>query len=128
MDITEYADKHPGGDVIYDGAGRDCTRLFNKHHRWVNPETALPELIIGYVPKKAPKKLAQIKELKTEKEENNKVEPKIEENKKDENKKEENEKEENKKEENKKEESEKEEETKKEKMKEDHQKEENKSS
>ena len=57
LDITEYAKHHPGGEIIYKGAGRDCTRLFNKYHPWVKPESVIPDKVVGYVPKKKkPKK------------------------------------------------------------------------
>ena len=29
-DVTEYAVKHPGGNIIYKGAGKDGTELFCK--------------------------------------------------------------------------------------------------
>ena len=29
-DVTEYAPKHPGGNVIFDAAGKDGTALFSK--------------------------------------------------------------------------------------------------
>jgi cytochrome b involved in lipid metabolism len=28
-DVTEYAKRHPGGNVIYQGAGKDATLIFN---------------------------------------------------------------------------------------------------
>jgi len=32
LDITEWASKHPGGSIIYDGAGGDCTIMFWSYH------------------------------------------------------------------------------------------------
>ncbi|OMJ94652.1 hypothetical protein SteCoe_2148 [Stentor coeruleus] len=45
--VTDYIKKHPGGDVIFKSVGKDATLLFNKHHPWVNPETAMKGLCIG---------------------------------------------------------------------------------
>ena len=36
-DISLYADYHPGGaEKLFLGAGKDCTKLFNQFHPWVN--------------------------------------------------------------------------------------------
>jgi len=32
LDITEWAPRHPGGSIIYDGAGGDCTIMFWSYH------------------------------------------------------------------------------------------------
>ncbi|CAM9676588.1 unnamed protein product, partial [Ectocarpus sp. 12 AP-2014] len=35
--LTPFLHYHPGGiPEIMKGAGRDCTALFDKYHRWVN--------------------------------------------------------------------------------------------
>ncbi len=40
--ITEYSSYHPGGvEVLCAAAGTDCTKLFDRHHRWVNGEGLL---------------------------------------------------------------------------------------
>lgn len=46
--ITQYIPYHPGGyDKIMMGAGRDCTNLFNKYHRWVNIDSMLSKCLVG---------------------------------------------------------------------------------
>jgi fatty acid desaturase len=32
LDVTEWAPNHPGGSIIYDGAGGDCTIMFWSYH------------------------------------------------------------------------------------------------
>ena len=40
--ISEYCNYHPGGaDVLRSAAGKDCTSLFERYHRWVNGEALL---------------------------------------------------------------------------------------
>jgi cytochrome b involved in lipid metabolism len=46
-DITHYVPKHPGGDVIKSAFGRDGTKLFNKHHPWVNFDFILRDCSVG---------------------------------------------------------------------------------
>ena len=43
-DMTSYVDKHPGGDKILAGAGKDCTKLYNKFHPWVNADYLIGHL------------------------------------------------------------------------------------
>ena len=31
-DVTEFVPKHPGGDIIMDGAGGDCTPMWESYH------------------------------------------------------------------------------------------------
>jgi len=31
------------------GAGKDCTELFNKYHRWVNAQFLIGKLQVGYL-------------------------------------------------------------------------------
>ena len=45
--ITNYLPYHPGGDKLMLGAGKDCTALFNKYHRWVNGHAMLSNCLIG---------------------------------------------------------------------------------
>jgi cytochrome b involved in lipid metabolism len=46
--ITNYVAYHPGGaSILKKGAGKDCTDLFNKYHRWVNIESILAKCYIG---------------------------------------------------------------------------------
>ncbi|CAM9998496.1 unnamed protein product, partial [Phaeothamnion confervicola] len=41
---------HPGGKPeLMKGAGRDCTTLFNKYHPWVNGESLLANLVLGFL-------------------------------------------------------------------------------
>lgn len=47
-DITLYADYHPGGaHKLLLGAGKDCTKLFNQFHPWVNGHAFLEKDYIG---------------------------------------------------------------------------------
>ncbi|OMJ78679.1 hypothetical protein SteCoe_21440 [Stentor coeruleus] len=46
-EITEFIKRHPGGDIIMKSAGKDATLVFNKHHPWVFPETAIRGMCIG---------------------------------------------------------------------------------
>jgi len=43
-DVTQYAKVHPGGRKIFLGKGKDCTKLFQQYHPWVN----VPYLIGKY--------------------------------------------------------------------------------
>ena len=39
---------HPGGVAkLMEGAGKDCTDLFNKYHRWVNMDSILGKCLVG---------------------------------------------------------------------------------
>jgi len=47
-DVTSYLDFHPGGkDELMLGAGKDCTKEFNKIHPWVSIEGILGRLCLG---------------------------------------------------------------------------------
>ncbi|MDB9925255.1 cytochrome b5 domain-containing protein [bacterium] len=53
--LTPYINFHPGGDKILKGIlGKDCTKLFDKYHKWVNGEYMLEKCKVGvldtYVP------------------------------------------------------------------------------
>lgn len=48
-DITEYADSHPGGDVIYDSAGKDATEKFNGPQHPPTVHDLIMEYHIGWV-------------------------------------------------------------------------------
>ena len=46
--ITQYAAYHPGGKKkLMLGAGKDCTELFDKFHRWVNIGSILSKCVVG---------------------------------------------------------------------------------
>jgi len=45
-DLTEFVDRHPGGDVILVGKGRDCTELFESVH--VLSETNVRAILAKY--------------------------------------------------------------------------------
>eukprot|EP01041_Mallomonas_annulata_P011680 gene11680-24463_t len=48
--ITQYLDFHPGGvTILMQAAGKDCTALFDKYHKWVNIESLLSKCLIGYL-------------------------------------------------------------------------------
>lgn len=53
-DITEYCDMHPGGDVIYDSAGRDATEKFNGPQHPPTVHDLIREYHIGWVEGCAP--------------------------------------------------------------------------
>eukprot|EP00607_Mallomonas_marina_P006447 CAMPEP_0182428538 /NCGR_PEP_ID=MMETSP1167-20130531/23099_1 /TAXON_ID=2988 /ORGANISM="Mallomonas Sp, Strain CCMP3275" /LENGTH=132 /DNA_ID=CAMNT_0024611495 /DNA_START=225 /DNA_END=623 /DNA_ORIENTATION=- len=49
--ITQYLDYHPGGlKILLDVAGKDCTALVLKYHKWVNVEQLLAACHIGNLP------------------------------------------------------------------------------
>jgi cytochrome b involved in lipid metabolism len=52
-DITSYVKKHPGGNVIMEGAGKDGTALYNKHHPWVNAAFVLKGMAVGKLDERA---------------------------------------------------------------------------
>lgn len=46
--ISAYLPYHPGGeDILKKSAGKDCTKLFDKYHKWVNCESILGKCIVG---------------------------------------------------------------------------------
>lgn len=46
--ITQYLHYHPGGVAkLMEGAGKDCTKAFNKYHAWVNIESMLSKCLVG---------------------------------------------------------------------------------
>ena len=46
--ITQYLHYHPGGvPKLLEGAGKDCTKLFNKYHAWVNIDSMLSKCVVG---------------------------------------------------------------------------------
>lgn len=48
--ISSYLEYHPGGvNILIKHAGKDCTALFMKYHRWVNYERILDECFIGFI-------------------------------------------------------------------------------
>lgn len=50
--MTQYIAYHPGGkQKLMLGAGKDCTDLFNKFHRWVNIDSILARCVIGVLSK-----------------------------------------------------------------------------
>ncbi|KAF4651993.1 hypothetical protein FOZ61_010002 [Perkinsus olseni] len=49
-DVTSYLDYHPGGrGELLQGAGKDCTELFNVYHPWVSEEAILRNARLGPV-------------------------------------------------------------------------------
>ena len=46
-DVTEYAKVHPGGRKIFLGKGKDCTKLFQQYHAWVNCHYMLGKYWVG---------------------------------------------------------------------------------
>jgi cytochrome b involved in lipid metabolism len=46
--VTQYMHYHPGGvKKIMIGAGKDCTKYYDKFHPWVNIETMLAKCYVG---------------------------------------------------------------------------------
>lgn len=46
--ITNYIPYHPGGKKkLMLGAGKDCTDLFDRYHKWVNINSILAKCVIG---------------------------------------------------------------------------------
>jgi cytochrome b involved in lipid metabolism len=46
--ITDYLHYHPGGvKKLMLGAGKDCTELFDRYHRWVNCDAFLGKFCVG---------------------------------------------------------------------------------
>lgn len=46
--ISQYMHYHPGGmPMLMKGAGKDCTKLFNKYHAWVNLESMMGKCYVG---------------------------------------------------------------------------------
>lgn len=46
--ITQYLPYHPGGvKKLMLGAGKDCTELFDRYHRWVNISSILGKCLVG---------------------------------------------------------------------------------
>lgn len=49
-DLTDFVPKHPGGEIIYDGAGGDCTPMWESYHPLKLAKARPPEkYCIGYV-------------------------------------------------------------------------------
>jgi fatty acid desaturase len=49
-DLTNFVDRHPGGEIIYDGAGGDCTPMWESYHPYKLAKARPPEkYCIGYV-------------------------------------------------------------------------------
>lgn len=49
-DLTNFVDIHPGGEIIYDGAGGDCTPMWESYHPLETAKAGVPEkYCIGYV-------------------------------------------------------------------------------
>lgn len=46
-DVSDYISIHPGGAVILEGIGEDCTELYDENHKYVNPKRYLKKNIIG---------------------------------------------------------------------------------
>ncbi len=62
--VSQYMHYHPGGvSRIMEGAGKDCTKLFNKYHKWVNADSMLAGCLLGYI---ADDRISQIAEDETE--------------------------------------------------------------
>jgi cytochrome-b5 reductase len=46
--ISNYIPYHPGGaEILKKAAGKDCSLIFDKYHKWVNCEQILGKCIIG---------------------------------------------------------------------------------
>jgi len=52
LDVTSWVPKHPGGDIIYDGAGGDCTIQFWSYHplSWIErSDSILNKFTVGEI-------------------------------------------------------------------------------
>jgi cytochrome b involved in lipid metabolism len=48
--IAPYMKFHPGGvDMLMKASGKDCTKMFNKYHAWVNAEFLLEKCLVGFL-------------------------------------------------------------------------------
>jgi len=46
--VSPYLPYHPGGDdIILQWGGKDCTKVFNKFHAWVNCDSMLSKCYLG---------------------------------------------------------------------------------
>ena len=53
--LTPYVNFHPGGDKILKAVlGKDCTKLFDKYHKWVNGEYMLEKCKVGVLDTHSP--------------------------------------------------------------------------
>lgn len=48
-DVTHFASKHPGGDIILTAAGRDATDVFAAFHAATDSWKLLPPLLVGHI-------------------------------------------------------------------------------
>ena len=46
-EISNYINKHPGGNIILTYLGKEATIAYNKYHPWVNYEYILKDYYIG---------------------------------------------------------------------------------
>jgi cytochrome b involved in lipid metabolism len=46
-DITNYVERHPGGDIILKSAGNDGTAFHRYYHPWVNIHLILQKSLVG---------------------------------------------------------------------------------
>ena len=46
-DVTQYAKVHPGGRKIFLGKGKDCTKLYDQYHPWVNAKFIVGKFQVG---------------------------------------------------------------------------------
>jgi len=54
-DITQFQHYHPGGvEIMLPAAGANGTALFNQYHKWVNAESMLASVLLGYAVGDAP--------------------------------------------------------------------------
>jgi cytochrome b involved in lipid metabolism len=60
-DVTNYLKYHPGGRLILQGCGTECSALFSifsdnadKYHAWVNGEFLLKKYKLGYLVRDSP--------------------------------------------------------------------------
>ena len=55
-DVTVYINYHPGGQIMLQGCGKECSDLFSKndynldqHHPWVNAKYLLEKYKLGFL-------------------------------------------------------------------------------
>ena len=50
FDVSQYLEYHPGGqDEILRYAGKDCTKIFQDIHPWINFKAILGPLMVGFL-------------------------------------------------------------------------------
>jgi len=49
-DVTQFLDMHPGGEIIFEGAGTDATKMFEENLHSDEARELLAKYLIGQLP------------------------------------------------------------------------------